>query len=83
MKHEVKPSHAAPSHAAPAGHAQPVVSEFASLLGQAVGGVESAPPEESLFEGLLAGTLGSGKRRRLVLCWCGDINCAYSHYINE
>jgi hypothetical protein len=78
------------AHAAPVGHTHatptaPAVSDFAALLGGAVGQSAPAPaPEPSLFDGLLAGTLGSGKRRRLVICGvCGERNCVYSHYVDE
>lgn len=71
------------THAAPAA---PAVSDFAALLGGAVGQAAPAPAaaEPSLFDGLLAGTLASGKRRRLVICGqCGEPNCTFSRYVDE
>lgn len=83
-------SHAKHAHAAPVRtaeqttHAAPAVSDFAALLGGAVGGVQSAPPEASAFEGLLAKPVASGSRRRLVVCGeCGNPKCEYSYYVDE
>lgn len=76
--------HAAPSHAAPASHtghahAEPAASEFASLLGRAVGGVRSAPPETTPFEALLQGRIathaGQDPRKVLLICGCGNRYC--------
>lgn len=87
MSHAKPHAHTAPvrtaeptTHAAPS----PVVSEFAALLGGALGGVQSAPPEASAFDGLLAKPVASGRRRRLVVCYeCGNPHCFYSHYVDE
>jgi len=80
--------HAAPSHGAALPLAdlleRPVAapaSPLGDLLARPVAQVDAA---SEAFAGLLAGTLGAGKRRRLVICnQCRLESCLYSRYEDE
>lgn len=77
------PTHAHAAHATEYSHPSREVepSPLGALLAKPL---TAAPAEPSLFDGLLAGTLGSGKRRRLVICsQCGAENCSFSRYVDE